>query len=151
MTFMDNAITQGLPQPLFTADLKRSATGSYDFGFIDDSKYTGDITYVPVVPDQGFWEFNVTGYTVGSGTTTIADYDSIADTGSSLMYMPTDVVGAYYGQIQGAMIDNAAGGWVLPCDITPPDLTLAIAGYNAFIPGSYMMYAPVTDASRSSF
>jgi aspergillopepsin I len=36
-----------LDQPLFTADLQKGKPGSYDFGFIDDTKYTGKIVNVP--------------------------------------------------------------------------------------------------------
>lgn len=43
-TFMDN-IAGDLEEPLFTASLKYQAAGSYDFGYIDPSKYTGSITY----------------------------------------------------------------------------------------------------------
>jgi aspergillopepsin I len=47
-TFFQNAIALGvLQEPVFTADLKKGAPGSYDFGFIDPTKYNGDITYVP--------------------------------------------------------------------------------------------------------
>jgi aspergillopepsin I len=47
-TFFDTAINEGvLEAPVFTADLKKGAPGSYDFGFIDLSKYYGDITWVP--------------------------------------------------------------------------------------------------------
>jgi len=47
-TFFDTAFSEGLLQAdVFTADLKKGAPGSYDFGFIDSTKYTGSITYVP--------------------------------------------------------------------------------------------------------
>jgi aspergillopepsin I len=45
-TFFENAINAGL-NSIFTADLKKGIPGSYDFGFIDNSKFKGEITYVP--------------------------------------------------------------------------------------------------------
>jgi len=45
-TFFENAINAGLYW-VFTADLKKGIPGTYDFGFIDDSKFNGEITYVP--------------------------------------------------------------------------------------------------------
>lgn len=43
-TFVQNA-KPSLPGKVFTADLKKGAPGSFDFGFINATKYTGDITY----------------------------------------------------------------------------------------------------------
>jgi aspergillopepsin I len=61
-TFFDTAINEGvLSENLFAVDLKKGAPGSYDFGFIDSSKYTGDITYTDVDSSQGFWGFTSSG------------------------------------------------------------------------------------------
>jgi hypothetical protein len=38
-TFFEN-IKDSLKMPLFTVALKKNATGTYDFGYIDNSKYT---------------------------------------------------------------------------------------------------------------
>jgi aspergillopepsin I len=47
-TFFQTAINQGvIDQPVFTADLQKGALGSYDFGFIDPTKYIEPITYIP--------------------------------------------------------------------------------------------------------
>lgn len=58
-TFFDNALPD-LEEPVFTADLKHSEPGSYDFGIIDSSKYSGDITYTDVDNSKGFWGFTAT-------------------------------------------------------------------------------------------
>lgn len=76
-TFFDNAIPS-LSSPLFTADLKHAQPGSYDFGYIDNSKYAGQITYVPVDSAQGFWEFTANGYQVGNGDFNSQTIDAIA-------------------------------------------------------------------------
>ena len=47
-TFLQNALDQGaIEEAVFTADLQRGAAGSYDFGFIDPTKYIEPITWVP--------------------------------------------------------------------------------------------------------
>jgi aspergillopepsin I len=47
-TFFQTAFDQGaIGEAVFTADLQRGAPGSYDFGFIDPTKYIEPITYVP--------------------------------------------------------------------------------------------------------
>jgi Eukaryotic aspartyl protease len=76
-TFYDN-IKSSLADPVFAVDLKHGSPGSYDFGFIDSSKYSGSITYVTVDTSQGFWEFTASGYAIGSGSTRSSSIDAIA-------------------------------------------------------------------------
>lgn len=83
-TFFDT-VKSSLKSKLFTADLKKGAAGSYDFGYIDSSKYTGSITYVDVDTSNGFWEFTADGYSVGSGSSVTSSIDGIADTVSSTL------------------------------------------------------------------
>jgi len=150
-TFFDNAVAQGLPQSLFAANLKYHATGSYDFGFLDSSKYTGDITYTDVDNSQGFWMFTPTGYAVGSGSVTQASLKGIADTGTTLIMAPDEVVTAYYKQVQGAQNNPQAGGYTFPCSTTPPNFTLQIGNYNAVVPGKYINYSPISAGSSTCF
>ena len=88
-TFVGDAITQGLAAPLFTANLKKGKAGNYNFGYIDTSEYTGAVTYVPVNTANGFWEFTGDGYAVGTGAFVSSSADAIADTGTTLLYLPT--------------------------------------------------------------
>lgn len=123
-TFMTNAIAGGL-EPVFTADLKPGEPGSYDFGQIDSSKYSGDITYVDVDNSQGFWAF------------TPDDSDAgIADTGTTLMYLGDDTVSNYYQQVSGAQQDQ--GLYVFDCSTELPDYTVTISGTQFTVPGSNM-------------
>jgi len=71
-----------------------STAGTYDFGFIDKAKYTGEITYVPVETDPGYWTFTSSGYAVGSGNFNPSSIVGIADTGTSLTSLPTAVLTA---------------------------------------------------------
>ena len=142
-TFFTNA-ESSLDAPLFAVDLKKGEPGTYDFGFIDDSKHTGDITYTAVDNSQGFWGFTSSGYKVGDGAMTSADINSIADTGTSLLLLPDNVVDDYYGAVDGAENSNADGGYVFPCTATLPDLALQIEGYSAVVPGSFFNYAPAS-------
>jgi len=141
-----------LAKALFTADLKKGTAGSYTFGYIDSSKYTGTITYVPVDNSQGFWQFTAGGYSVGGNNATTGSLGtSIADTGTSLMYLPTAAVQAYYAQVQGSQLDNSQGGYTFPCSNTLPDFGVAIGGKTFTVPGSYINYAPITAGSATCF
>ena len=149
-TFFANA-ESSLDAPLFTADLKKGEPGSYNFGYIDSSAYTGTITYTDVDNSQGFWGFTSSGYTVGSGSAVSESIAAIADTGTSLLLLPDDVVSAYYDEVSGSSNSESDGGYIFDCSTTLPDLTLTIEGYDAVVPGSYLNYAPNSDGSSTCF
>lgn len=68
-TFFDN-IKDDLDESLWTVDLKAGEPGTYNFGWIDDSLYTGDISYTDVDSSDGFWTFTADSYSVGSSNST---------------------------------------------------------------------------------
>ncbi|KAI4106201.1 MAG: hypothetical protein L6R37_002288 [Teloschistes peruensis] len=145
-TFFSNA-KASLSAPLFTANLKKGQPGTYTFGYIDAAQHSGGITYVPVNTANGFWEFTSNGYAVGSGAFVSSSIDSIADTGTTLLYLPSSVVTAYYSKVSGARYDSNQGGYTFPCANTLPSLTLGIGSYKAVVPGSYIKFAPVTSTT----
>jgi len=146
-----DTVHQDLAQPLFAVTLKYHAAGTYDFGFLDSSKYTGDITYVNVDTSNGWWEFTATGYTVGTGSESTASIDGIADTGTTLLYLPTAVVTAYYAKVANSQNSNTYGGYVFPCSASLPDFSLTVGGVKQKIPGKYMNYAPVETGSSTCY
>ena len=153
---MDN-VKGSLKHPIFAVDLKRGAPGSYQFGDVDTSKYTGAITYAPVHPQRsGHWEFDAAGYAVGNDKVTAKTLDTVADTGSSLNYFPSDVVKAYYARVPGATYDatdesgGGFGGWTFPCNAKQPDFTLAIGSHRATMPGAYNVFSPKSDGSKGA-
>jgi hypothetical protein len=137
-TFFDHAIAEGLPEPVFTANLKKGAPGNYNFGYIDDAEYTGDITYVPVETTLGFWGFNNNGYAIGNDAFVSLTINAIAATGGPLITLPDVIVQAYYDQVKGSENNSAIGGFGFPCDSALPDLTLGIGAYKAVVPGSHI-------------
>lgn len=149
-TFFDTVRTS-LPSPLFAVTLKYHAAGTYDFGFIDSSKYTGSITYTNIDNSQGFWQFSFSGYAVGSAATKTTSINGIADTGTTLLYLPTSVVSAYYAKVSGATNSNTYGGYVFSCSATLPDFSLVLGGKKFTVPGQYINYSPVQDGSSTCF
>ncbi|KAL8808873.1 MAG: hypothetical protein Q9200_003937 [Gallowayella weberi] len=149
-TFFTNVLPS-LSAPLFTVDLKKAAPGTYDFGFVDRSKITSEVTYVPVDSSQGFWTFTSSGFSVGGGPLSSSPIEAIADTGTTLLYLPDDIVNAYYRSVTGAKNDNEQGGFTYPCNANLPDISFGIGGYNAVVPGSYVNYAPVDESGTTCF
>ncbi len=149
-TFFDNLLPQ-LAEPVFTADLRKNAVGAYEFGRIDTSKFTGEMTWIPVNTAQGFWQFSTSSFAVGNGASQeTTPGQAIADTGTTLMLVATDVATAYYAQVNGAQNDDQLGGFVFPCDSDLPDLLVDVGGiYTARVKGSDINFAQVQAGSKS--
>jgi aspergillopepsin I len=139
-TFWENVLPE-LDQQLFTADLEEDNSGTYEFGKIDSSKYSGQIHYSPVDNSQGFWQVTSKSYTVGGQSHQCQECSpTIMDTGTSLILMDADVVKAYYSQVSGAQFDEVDGGYTYPCSTKLPDFGLTIGSYTSVIKGTDMTY-----------
>ncbi|KAK3345551.1 putative endothiapepsin precursor [Neurospora tetraspora] len=149
-TWFENVMSQ-LDEPLFAADLKYGASGTYDFGYIDPAKHTGNITYVPVNTNPGYWTWTSSGYQVGSSSFVSQSITGIADTGTTLVYLPNAILQAYYKQIPGATNSRSYGGYVFPCSAAIPDFTFGVAAARITIPGKFINFGPVTEGSSSCF
>ncbi|KAF2165915.1 hypothetical protein M409DRAFT_66870 [Zasmidium cellare ATCC 36951] len=131
---------------LFTADLQSSG-GSYDFGYIDASKYSGSITYVPTLQQNpSYWDF-----TADSDANGNAIGYSIMDTGTSLWYLPSASVSGYYANVPSAQDSSSAGGYVFSCDESLPDFSVGIGGTTFTVPGAALNFQPLGDGSGDCF
>ncbi|KAH6647183.1 aspartic peptidase domain-containing protein [Truncatella angustata] len=148
-TFFDN-VKSSLSSPLFTADLKHNTAGTYDFGYVDSTKYTGSIAYTSVTSSQGFWQFSASSYKVGTTTYSTA-VSGIADTGTTLLLLPATVVKNYYAKVTGSSNSNTYGGYVFPCTATLPTFTYTVGSVSIVIPATYLNYAPVEDGSSTCY
>ncbi|KAL6710415.1 hypothetical protein ACN47E_009361 [Coniothyrium glycines] len=151
-TFFDNVMPT-LDMPVFTADLNPDGTGVYEFGKIDATKFTGDMAWIPVKADTGFWQFPSTKFAVGDQLfSNPQGSDAIADTGTSLLLVDQQVAEAYYSQVQGAQLNQQVGGFIYPCGATLPDMSVAIGdSYMATIPGNQITFANVDAANTTCF
>ncbi|OHE90797.1 eukaryotic aspartyl protease [Colletotrichum orchidophilum] len=144
-TFFDN-VMPSLAEPVFTADLRKKTVGAYEFGRIDNTKFTGQMAWIPINTTTGFWQFSsekfqVAGGEVQQGT---AGGQAIADTGTTLILANPTMVQAYYQQVQGAKQDQQVGGVTFPCNAQLPDLMMDIGGvYMARVKGADINFAQV--------
>ncbi|TQS32407.1 hypothetical protein Golomagni_07273, partial [Golovinomyces magnicellulatus] len=137
-----------LAKNLFTARLRHAAKGSYNFGYIDNSQYSGSITYTTAYADsRGHRLFNSTGFGTGSGR--LANpVPAIADTGSSILAVPNAVAKAYWSNVSGAQRIDQKGQhiWVFTCNTKLPDFTVGVGSTKVVVPGSFINYAKANDA-----
>lgn len=141
-TFFGNIGSQ-LDKNLFAVTLRQNASGSFDFGFIDPSRYTGRITYMNIVPNSGYWMLNAGAYRIGQQKAVKYNFNKIVDTGTSLMLLPLDIVKDYYSNVAGAGYSADNGGYVYPCDQQMPRIGLRIGGTMFFVPGSLMTWSQI--------
>ncbi|OAA69733.1 penicillopepsin [Cordyceps fumosorosea ARSEF 2679] len=150
-TFFEN-IMPSLAEPVFTADLRANAPGAYEFGRIDQSKFTGEMAWIPVDTRNGFWQFSSEKFAVGDGQAQPGGQgaQAIADTGTTLLLADPAIVEGYYSQIPQAQ--QAKDGIVIPCNAKLPDLHLDIGGvYMAKVKGEDLNFAPVDNAGTTCF
>jgi hypothetical protein len=151
-TFFDNVMGD-LDMPVFTADLDPDGTGVYEFGKIDATKFEGEMAWIPVKAETGFWQFGSTKFAVGDQMfENPQGSDAIADTGTSLLLVDQQVAEAYYSQVQGAQLNAQVGGFIYPCGAALPDMSVAIGdSYMAKIPGNQITFATVDEANTTCF
>jgi aspergillopepsin I len=113
--------------------------GTFGFGFVNHSLYTGNLSYSPVDPSLEYWNFTSSGYAVGSGNFTHVNISGVADTGTTLMYLPDTIVKDYYSKISGSS-RSRSGSWYASCDATFPSFTFGVDSTMITIPSKYMNY-----------
>jgi hypothetical protein len=126
-TFFEN-LMPSLAQPLFTAHLPRDRIGSYEFGFIDGTKYAGKLAWIRTDTSRGFWQVSTKGFSVGSKRTTLRAAPAIIDTGTTLMLVSKEMADGYYSHVPGAQQVPSAGGMTFPCNATLPDFLVDVGG-----------------------
>ena len=148
-TFFQNAITQKiLNKPVFGVSLKYKAAGSYDFGFVRSTTNT-TLAYTPVDRSHGFWGFTPSGVQIGGkAVSSSSSLTGIADTGTTLLLLPNDIVASYY-QGTGAALAN--GHYTFPCSTTLPDFQVVIGAATITIPGKFINYDTVSKGSTTCF
>ncbi|KAF7334942.1 Acid protease [Mycena venus] len=88
-------------------------------GGTDESKYSGDIEYVPVDSSNGFWQAQGAKLKVGSSTV-LTGIDTIIDSGTTLAYGPSATIKKVYAKVPGSkLFDSENGLYSFPCNSVP--------------------------------
>ncbi|KAF9574925.1 hypothetical protein EC968_004926 [Mortierella alpina] len=119
-TFLDNAIVTGaLALPVVSVFLPSQRLfnglgGQFLFGGIDSSKYTGELTYVPVTK-QGYWQVAIEDVGYNGQSLGLAS-QGIIDTGTTLIIVGDEAAASIHSNIGGAFNDPK-DGWIVPCSL----------------------------------
>ncbi|KAI1427063.1 aspartic-type endopeptidase [Xylaria sp. FL1777] len=111
---------------LWLNDLDASR-GSILFGGVDTEQYTGTLQTLPIQANGGVYsEFLITLTAITLGGSKIASNQALAvllDSGSSLTYLPDEIVEVIYNKV-GAQYDSSAGAAYVPCALASNSSTL---------------------------
>ncbi|KAH8843317.1 hypothetical protein MCOR27_002369 [Pyricularia oryzae] len=139
---------------LYLNDLQ-SNKGSILFGGIDTEQYTGTLQTVPIQPNGGrMAEFLITLTSVSLTSASIGG-DKLAlavllDSGSSLTYLPDDIVKNMYSAV-GAQYDSNEGAAYVPCSLARDQansLTFSFSGIPIVVPMNELVLDLVTSNGR---
>ncbi|KAG7698069.1 hypothetical protein KL932_001035 [Ogataea haglerorum] len=130
-----NAIDLGLldtPQfGFYLGDTSKSEQdgGEATFGGYDASKFTGDITWLPV-RRKAYWEVKFSGIALGDEYAPLENTGAAIDTGTSLIALPSQLAEILNSQIGAEK--SWSGQYQIDCDKRDslPDLTFNFDGYN---------------------
>ncbi|KAK7427212.1 hypothetical protein QQZ08_006325 [Neonectria magnoliae] len=141
-TYLEN-IQSTLAQPIMTANLKKGLPGTYNFGYIDKSEYTGSVYFQPIWGNSPFWQITLSGFSVGKNSFQKYNWPAIVDTGTTLLLAPQKIVNYYYARVKGAALDPDWGVMTFPCASKLPDFFFGLGPYRGRVPGFYMNYGPI--------
>jgi hypothetical protein len=127
-----------LDQNVFSFYLPNDASqkGELSFGGIDSSKYTGDISWVPLSAET-YWQVNMDDGLTLNGKSVSDVTAAIVDSGTSLLAGPTTAVKALAETLGAKPLIK--GEYSIDCDAisTLPDIVVSLNGKQYPIPASY--------------
>ncbi|KAL0581946.1 hypothetical protein V5O48_000003 [Marasmius crinis-equi] len=127
--FFQTLVSQGkVTEPVFAFKLSTSDS-ELTLGGVDSSKFTGELTQVPVTT-VGYWQINADGVSV-SGKQVAGQFVAIVDTGTTLVYGDPGSVEALYAAVPGARdasLTVGPGFFTVPCDSVPNDINIVLGG-----------------------
>ncbi|THU88980.1 acid protease [Dendrothele bispora CBS 962.96] len=96
-----------------------SQSGSELFlGGTNSAKFSGTPEFHDVDTSTGFWQ--ITGGSIkGNGKTAVSNFDTIIDSGTTIMYGPPSAVSTFYKSVGGKLFDSSEGFYSFPCSSIP--------------------------------
>lgn len=150
-TPIDSLYSSGqVKQPVMAYHLGRAADGTNNgevtFGGVDASKFSGSLTELPNVSDQGFWEVNLDAVSFNGTKVNLSGSQqrtAILDTGTTLIVAPQADADALHSAIPGAKSDGQ-GGYTIPCT-TAQQVAFTFGGKSWPMDPRDMTFLPIND------
>ncbi|CAG8512337.1 3239_t:CDS:1 [Racocetra persica] len=150
-TLISTLIKQNKINPIFGCHFQHASgvdDGTFTLGGVDESKFIGEITFNSVINTVGFWEINLDGVKLDDTPMSISGRSAIIDTGSTVLFVPSDDAAAINKQIPGAEFDNKTNTYKVPCPPDPcctstssiPTISLRFGGVDYTIPSEDVIY-----------
>ncbi|KAF9921840.1 Type I transmembrane sorting receptor [Linnemannia zychae] len=118
--FKDNLLDMNVFSVYLAPSLEQNQGGSFLFGGIDSTKFTGSLNYIPVSTvagvREGMWYADADNAFVGD--TPVSNYSTspwLFDTGTSFIAVPTSFAQTFHASIPGSTYSSTDGIYILPC------------------------------------
>ncbi|RPD62690.1 acid protease [Lentinus tigrinus ALCF2SS1-7] len=117
--FFFTAVSQETaPQGVFSFKLSQSGSELF-IGGTNEDLYTGDIEYHDLSSSNGFWQIGGGSVSV-NGKSAASDFDTVIDSGSTIISAPTSAAKAFWSRVSGSKVyDESQGLYSFPCNSVP--------------------------------
>ncbi|KAM6502920.1 acid protease [Amanita muscaria] len=118
--FLSMAVSQGsISKNAFGLKLGHGGSELY-LGGANRELFTGSVELHNLSSSRGFWQVGGASIKVNGQEAVVSDFDTIIDSGTTLIYGPPEAVRQVYAQIPGsALIDRTNGFYSFPCNSAP--------------------------------
>jgi len=127
-------------KPYFNTAIEQGAVKSSEFGFhlastgselflggTNDALFSGTIEYHDLSSTNGFWQIGGASALVDA-TAAVSGFETIIDSGTTIMYGPADAVKTFYSKVKGSEVFDATNGYYsFPCS-SVPDVSFSWGG-----------------------
>lgn len=123
-----------LPKAMFAFFLGDNADGELAIGGYNEDRMQGDINWIDLLA-PAYWLIAMDQVKFGDKVITTGKTGGIMDTGTSLLYGPTNQVMTMASSLGGQFVPQV-GMFLIPCGSTIPDLEFTIGNTPYTVPGS---------------
>ncbi|CDO72226.1 hypothetical protein BN946_scf184970.g78 [Trametes cinnabarina] len=132
--FFFTAVQEGaVSDGVFSFKLGKSGSELY-IGGTNEDLYTGSIESHKLSSSKGYWQIGGASVTI-NGKTAASKFDTVIDSGSTIMTAPPQAAEAFWAKISGSRIyDEEQGLYSFPCD-SEPEIAFSWGGKSWSVSG----------------